>query len=108
MPLFAGFVTKFILFQAAADSGFLWLAAMGVTASFVSLYYYLTIVRQMYIERAEDPSPIRVPLLTLWVLGALFVGMIVLGVYPAPLMEAIQHASDALFSQDVFAHVATR
>ena len=60
----------------------------------------------MYIERADDPSPIRVPLLTLWLLGALFVGMIVMGVYPAPVMEAIQHASDALLAQDVFAQVA--
>ena len=84
----------------------MWLAGLAIFASLISLYYYLTIVRQMYIERAEDPSPIRVPLLTLWVLGALFVGMIAVGVYPAPLMEAVQHASDALFSQDVFAQVA--
>ena len=106
LPIFAGFASKFYLFNAAAAQGLLWLAGLAIFASVISLYYYLSIVRQMYIERAEDPSPIRVPLLTLWVLGALLVGMIAVGIYPAPVMEAIQHASDALLAQDVFAQVA--
>ena len=40
MPLLAGFVTKFVLFQAAAEEGFLWLATVAVIMSTVSLYYY--------------------------------------------------------------------
>ena len=38
------------------------------------------------------------PKLTTGVLGILFLAIIFLGVYPAPLMDAIQHASDALMS----------
>ena len=97
LPIFVGFTSKFYLFNAAAAQGLLWVAGVAIFASLISLYYYLMVVRQLYIEPAEEPAPIPVPRLTLGVLGALFAGMVVLGVYPAPLMQAIQHASDALF-----------
>ena len=100
LPIFAGFVSKFYLFNAAAAQGLLWLAGLAILTSLISLYYYLNIVRQMYIESAEDMTPIPVPRLTTGVLSVLFVGMIFLGVYPAPLMDAIQHASDVIMSSD--------
>jgi formate hydrogenlyase subunit 3/multisubunit Na+/H+ antiporter MnhD subunit len=53
LPIFAGFAIKFYLFTAIADEGLLWLAGLAVFASLVSLYYYLQVVRQMYIEPAE-------------------------------------------------------
>ncbi len=97
LPIFVGFTSKFYLFNAAAAQGLLWVAGVAIFASLISLYYYLMVVRQLYIEPAGYSTPIHVPRLTLGVLGALFAGMIVLGVYPAPLMRAVQHASDALF-----------
>lgn len=100
LPIFAGFTSKFYLFNAAAVQGLLWLAGLAIFTSLISLYYYLNVVRQMYIEDAVDPTPIAVPKLTLGVLGVLFLAIIFLGVYPAPLMEAIQHASDALMSAE--------
>ena len=62
MPLFAGFATKFLLFQAVAKEGFLWLAALAVVNSLISLYYYLLVIRQMYVGEAEDKLRLRVPL----------------------------------------------
>ena len=97
LPIFVGFTSKFYLFNAAAAQGLLWVAGIAIFSSLISLYYYLLVVRQLYIEPAEDAAPIPVPRLTLGVLGALFAGMVGLGVYPAPLMEAVQYASDALF-----------
>ncbi len=97
LPIFVGFTSKFYLFNAAAAQGLLWVAGVAIFASLISLYYYLMVVRQLYIEPADEAARIHVPRLTLGVLGALFAGMVVLGVYPAPLMQAIQHASDALF-----------
>ena len=52
LPIFAGFAIKFYLFTAIADEGLLWLASLAVFASLVSLYYYLQVIRQMYIEPA--------------------------------------------------------
>lgn len=98
LPVFAGFTSKFYLFNAAAAQGFLWAAGIAIFASLISLYYYLMVVRQLYIEPASDAAPIASPRLTLGTLAALLAGMVALGVYPAPLMWAIQHASDALLA----------
>ncbi len=98
LPIFAGFVSKFYLFNAAATQGLLWLAGLAIFTSLVSLYYYLRILRQMYIETPVDGGLIRLPRLTAGLLGVLLAGMVVLGVYPAPVMDAVQYASDALTS----------
>ena len=97
LPIFAGFVSKFYLFSAVAVQGLLWLAGLAIFTSLISLYYYLQVVRQLYIEHPKDPSPIQLPHLTTGLLVALLGGMVLLGIYPAPLMDAVQHASDALF-----------
>ena len=96
LPVFAGFVSKFYLFSAVAAQGMLWLAGVAIFTSLISLYYYLRVLRQMYIEPPVDACPIRLPRLTVGLLGALLLAMVYLGVYPAHLMGAIQHASDAL------------
>ena len=97
LPIFVGFTSKFYMFNAAAAQGLLWVAGVAIFASLISLYYYLQVVRQLYIEPAEEAARIPVPRLTMGLLGALFAGMIALGIYPAPLMRAVQYASDALF-----------
>ena len=108
LPIFAGFASKFYLFTAAATQGLLWLAGLAIFTSFVSLYYYLIVVRQMYIEPSEDTSPIAIPRVTLGVLATLMAGIVFLGVYPAPLMDAIQHASDVIMSSDGVLQMAQR
>ena len=100
LPIFAGFTSKFYLFTATASQGLLWLAGLAILMSLVSLYYYLMVIRQMYIEPVADASPISVPRLTFGVLSVLFVGMVLLGVYPALVMDFIQSASEALFSTE--------
>ncbi|MCY3888120.1 MAG: NADH-quinone oxidoreductase subunit N [Chloroflexi bacterium] len=99
MPLFAGFVTKFILFQAAADSGFLWLAAMGVTASFVSLYYYLMVIKQIYLYKPADTaaSRLHVPAPMTAAIAVLTAAVFFIGLYPTPLFKAIEHSTAMLF-----------
>jgi len=60
LPFFAGFTTKFYLFTGVASSGFLWLAGLGVAASLVSLYYYLRVIKVMYIDApAPDAEPVE-------------------------------------------------
>ena len=110
LPIFAGFTMKFYLFTAVAIEGFLWLAALAIFASLISLYYYLQVLRQIYIEPAppgengvamvdEHPALTRIPSLPLLtVLGTGTAAMIWLGVYPRPLIEVIEAASRALAS----------
>ncbi|HYZ76694.1 MAG TPA: NADH-quinone oxidoreductase subunit N [Gaiellaceae bacterium] len=51
-PLTGGFFGKFLVFSAAVDRGWTWLVIVGVAATAVSLYYYLGVIRAMYM-RAE-------------------------------------------------------
>ena len=113
LPIFAGFAIKFYLFTAIAKAGFLWLAGLAIFSSLVSIYYYLQVIRQMYIEPASDdpdeatdddleaPTP-AVPLaaspsvLLLAVMGVGVAALFWIGVYPAPLLDPIEAASQAI------------
>ena len=52
-PLTGGFVGKFYVF-AASDRGWNWLVIVGVVATLVSLYYYLAVIRSMYMRPAAE------------------------------------------------------
>ena len=116
LPIFAGFTIKFYLFTAVAQAGLLWLAGLAIFSSLISLYYYLNVIRVMYIESIpvgieasihtdseeissheikQIPRP-SLPLLT--VIGISLVAVVWLGVYPAPLLEGVELASRAILT----------
>ena len=96
LPLLAGFTTKFYLFTAAASQGYLWLVALAVINSLVSLYYYLRVVRQIYIAAPENTARLAVPALGNGVLAVLVALVVLVGVYPGPLVSIIDVAARAL------------
>ncbi len=97
MPLFAGFFTKFILFQSAWNSGLEWLAALAVVNSLISLYYYLMVIRQMYVIAPADRERLPAPGLLWGTVAVLVVAVIFLGVWPMPLLRAAHIAAGFLF-----------
>src|SRR5574341_2404846 len=97
MPLFAGFATKFILFQAAAEEDMLWLAGVAVFFSFVSLYYYLLVIKQMYLEKPESPTQFPIPWREYAALAVLVFGVFLVGLYPQPVYDAVDSSSNVLF-----------
>ena len=101
MPLFAGFATKFIVFQVAFNNGFLWLGALGLTMSFVSLYYYLMVIKQMYLyePQGEDRSRFSIPLPMYAAIGILVAAVFFIGLYPTPLFDVIDSSTAGLFQQ---------
>jgi len=54
LPPTAGFIGKLYVFSAVLDSGWIWLAVIGILNSVVSLYYYMLIVRNMWIRGVTD------------------------------------------------------
>jgi NADH-quinone oxidoreductase subunit N len=98
MPLFAGFFTKFILFQAVANEGFLWRSVIAVVMSFVSLYYYRRVMKEMYISQPEEPGRFSVPLVTQGLVVTLVVGVFYVGIYPRHLLDAANEAAKLLFA----------
>ena len=96
LPFFAGFITKFYLFIAAAEADMLWLAGVAIANSLISLYYYLIVIRQMYMQPAEESGKIGVSRVTGGLLGALVIGTVAIGIYPAPLVDLIETATAAI------------
>lgn len=55
IPPFAGFFSKFFIFAAAFQSGFHLLVFIALVNTVLSLYYYLKIVKAMYINKSDEP-----------------------------------------------------
>jgi NADH-quinone oxidoreductase subunit N len=60
IPVFAGFFSKFFIFSAAAERGHYVLLFIALVNTVVALYYYLLIVRAMFIEPRGELSVARV------------------------------------------------
>jgi NADH-quinone oxidoreductase subunit N len=88
IPPLAGFFGKFFLFASTLSAGqhtlgLLWLVVLAITMSTVSLYYYLQVLKRIYI--AEPPSEakhIRVPIVSQLALCAIALGILLLGCAP--------------------------
>ena len=57
LPPFGGFLSKYLLFGAAVNSGFVWLAAVAIVNSAVSLYYYSKLVKALWFDERPDEKP---------------------------------------------------
>ena len=55
IPPFAGFFSKFFIFAAAFEGGFHLLVFITLINTIISLYYYLKIVKAMYINKSDEP-----------------------------------------------------
>jgi NADH-quinone oxidoreductase subunit N len=88
LPPTAGFVGKLYLFVALLDAQWIWLAVVGALNSVISLYYYVRILRNMFLRDPEkDASPIQFSFSQIVLLLALLVPTILLGLYFAPLVD---------------------
>lgn len=60
IPPLGGFIAKVLVFAAAVEAGFVWLAVVGVLASIIGLYYYLIVLKEVYLgqPKSEEPVPV--------------------------------------------------
>jgi NADH-quinone oxidoreductase subunit N len=99
IPPLGGFVGKLYLFSAAMERGFLWLVIVAALNSVVSLYYYLLVLRRMYI--AESPAgalprlQVAFPVKAVLLLAT--VGTFWLGLLPGSLMGVLTQVSSRVF-----------
>jgi NADH-quinone oxidoreductase subunit N len=54
LPPLAGFIAKFYVFKSVVISGYLWVAVIGIIGSVISAYYYLNIIKVMYLDDPEE------------------------------------------------------
>ncbi len=95
IPPVAGFFGKFFLYTAAANKGYYLLVFFAVVNVTISLYYYLLVVRAMFIRKNENPIPFFKNKLYMK-LGLLItvIGILALGLY-SPLYDYIYELSAA-------------
>jgi NADH-quinone oxidoreductase subunit N len=96
IPPLAGFFGKFYVFAAAVKSGgpnlgLLWLVILAIAMSAVSLYYYLQVLKQIYVADVPMDAPeLRAPVLTQIVLSVLAASVILFGCVPNLLVGVLQ------------------
>jgi NADH-quinone oxidoreductase subunit N len=98
IPPLSGFFGKFQLFAAVVqaaqhDGRYYALALIGAGAVVVSLYYYFNVGRAIYMQAADDATPIAVSLPVRIGLYVCMMAMIGLGIYQRPLVEAATFAA---------------
>ncbi|MBI2928764.1 MAG: NADH-quinone oxidoreductase subunit N [Verrucomicrobia bacterium] len=104
IPPLAGFFGKFYLFTAAVSAdaknlGLLWLVILAIAMSAVSLYYYVQVLKQIYVADVPAEAPaIPTPLSSKLSLGALALGVVLLGCAPDLLLGRIVSAAQAIVS----------
>ena len=99
LPVFWGFTSKFYLFNAYAIQGLIWVVPIATVTSLISLYYYIKVIRQIYIENPiNGVTALPIPYLDRVLLVLFLVTIVVGGIYPALLLDFIQSATDILIS----------
>jgi len=100
IPLFVGFTSKFFLFSAAIERGYVWLVVIAALNSVVSIYYYMSVLVQMYMGEGDGREVQGVsqrPYLTATLLVT-SVMTIALGIFPGWLLSLATAAVKSLSS----------
>ena len=86
MPPFGGFIAKVLVFAAAIKVGLVWLAVVGILNSIIGVYYYLIVLKHVYLYRdeANEDTPLPVTRPYAIALTVLALGVILLGTLFAP------------------------
>jgi proton-translocating NADH-quinone oxidoreductase, chain N len=93
IPPVAGFFGKFFLFTAAAQKGFYFLVLIAVLNTIISLFYYLLVVKAMFINKSEKPiSMFKSDFSTRFALGICVAGIVVTG-FASIIFEVIRNLS---------------
>lgn len=88
LPPTAGFIAKFYVFAAVIDAGLIWLAVVGVINSVISLYYYVKIMRNMFVRGLDEKqSPLTITGLNIAVVIVLAFFTVLFGIYFSPIIN---------------------
>jgi len=90
VPLTAGFIGKFFVFQLAVGAG-LWVAlGVAVISAAAGFYYYFKTIRAIWWVDSQGASPIQLPIISKISIAALTLLTLFLGVYPAPILALLK------------------
>ncbi|MHB8509380.1 MAG: NADH-quinone oxidoreductase subunit N [Candidatus Dormibacteria bacterium] len=97
IPPLVGFFAKFLLFLAAVQAGYSWLAVVALANSALSSVYYLRVVRAMYLDDAREGARPLVVTNSLWaVMGIGMLAIVVLPVFSSGFVDLARKGAAAL------------
>lgn len=96
-PPLGGFIAKFYIFMAAVREGLWVVAAIGAVMAIVAMYFFLLVIKAMYLRPAKNPAPIHVDFTTKSLLYVVNAATIALGVYPGPLTDLVMSIAENVF-----------
>lgn len=93
VPPLAGFIGKLYIFIAAIKEGLYTLITVGLINIVISMYYYMIVVKKMYINEPTNPSPVTIsgPMRAVVYVG--LAGTLVIGIYPQPFIDWVVGAT---------------
>jgi NADH-quinone oxidoreductase subunit N len=95
LPPTVGFFAKLNVFNAAVRADLVWLVVIGVANTLLSAFYYIGVARQMFVAPATEETPVRsTPGLSL-TMAVAALGVLVFGVFPTPLLNAVERAAQS-------------
>lgn len=98
IPFVAGFWAKLYVFMAAWQAGHTWLVLLGSIFAVVALFYYLQVVRAMYMNEPKRDDRVRVKPALAISIALCLLAVIGMGVFPAPFVEGARAASEMFFN----------
>ncbi len=98
VPPLAGFIAKIWVFAAAVEADLVWLAFVGVLNAIIGVYYYLIVLKVVYLHRSDkEDQPVMVTRPERLALGILTFGILLIGTIFAPWWGFADAAAAALF-----------
>lgn len=97
VPPLAGFFSKFYVLWASMRAGYLWLTLIGILNVITSLYYYLKVVKVMYLEPYKGSAPLAVTRAQKYAQALAIAGILILGVWQGPFVRLAEAAITGLF-----------
>jgi NADH-quinone oxidoreductase subunit N len=100
IPLTSGFISKFVVFKAAAQGGAVPLVVIGVIASGVAAYFYVRVIVSMFFTEptGDTPQVVAPGFLSKAAIAVCAVITLGLGILPQPLLELADHAAYLLLT----------
>ncbi len=102
IPPLSGFMSKVVLLSASVEAAeitqwMIWLGVALVLNSALSLYYYVRVIKYMYVEKGESDAKIKVPLTLTAAIAICLVATVALGLFFDPVLEFCSEAARTLF-----------
>lgn len=96
VPLFAGFIAKYMVFTSVLKSGVAWLAIVGVLNSVLQTSYFLRVIHHFYAKPPKSDATIKEPLKLLVPIYCIVLIIVVLGLYPDLVLDLLSATSALL------------